>query len=152
MDDIRCQNCGRCTSEIRGKRQGKILCPGCSKYPKIEKIECKCGCGEKIFPYDVDGKIKNEYVKGHHLRKHAGIMIKKDGYWMIHLPSHKYCNNKGYVFYHRIILEYKIGRLMKPEEQTHHINGIKTDNAPDNLLCLTAKEHGKYHSNNIKIQ
>jgi hypothetical protein len=43
---------------------------------------------------------------------------------------------------HVIIMEQKIGRSLRPGEIVHHIDGCRTNNAPDNLyLCRDAKHH-----------
>lgn len=49
---------------------------------------------------------------------------------------------------HRITAE---GRVTEAEE-VHHINGIRTDNRPDNLMPLSASEHRAIHAKlNAKV-
>jgi len=76
----------------------------------------------------------------------GGRKIDKDGYIYIFQPNHPFCNNVGYIFEHRFVIEQKLGRYLEPEERAHHINGIKNDNRIENLqLFINEIEHQKFH-------
>ena len=70
-------------------------------------------------------------------------------YIIIHSPNHPYKNFYGYVYEHRLIVESKIGRYLKSKEVVHHINRIRDDNRPENLMAFKSDrahqlfEHGK---------
>jgi hypothetical protein len=44
---------------------------------------------------------------------------------------------------HRHIMELHIGRALLPNEDVHHINGVKTDNRITNLRLVSHSEHTK---------
>lgn len=46
---------------------------------------------------------------------------------------------------HRVVVEEMLGRPLASEEHVHHINGLKTDNHPDNLQLISASEHARHH-------
>ena len=69
-----------------------------------------------------------------------------DGYIAVYAPDHPFKNKKGYVLEHRLVMEKKIGRYLKPEEVVHHINGNRMNNKVTNLqLFPNNGEHTKDH-------
>jgi len=74
------------------------------------------------------------------------------GYILIWNPDHPYADERGYVFEHRLVSEKILGRYLEPNEVTHHINGIKDDNRPSNLMVYTKIQHMKLHEKLNKIE
>lgn len=47
---------------------------------------------------------------------------------------------------HRVVMERKLGRKLRPGEVVHHIDGDKRNNDPDNLMLFPSiAEHSRYH-------
>ncbi|MEK7464246.1 MAG: HNH endonuclease [Patescibacteria group bacterium] len=81
-----------------------------------------------------------------HWNWNGGRVRDKHGYIYIKSPNHPNRNTLGYVFEHRIVMEKKMGRYLKPSEVVHHLNGIKDDNRIENLkLCSSQSHHIKSH-------
>lgn len=55
--------------------------------------------------------------------------------------------NGEWLLEHRLVVEEKIGRKLRPEEVIHHINEIKEDNRIENLMLFsTNDEHISFHT------
>lgn len=74
-------------------------------------------------------------------------------------PRYKDGNSNGYKMIktengwlpeHRVIMEKKIGRLLKPTEIVHHIDGNKLNNNLDNLVVMTIAKHISLHQKGVK--
>jgi hypothetical protein len=62
--------------------------------------------------------------------------LTEKGYFRYHSSHHR----NRYV--HRVIVEQKLGRQLRKDEDVHHRNGVKTDNRLRNLQILSHTEHG----------
>lgn len=111
---------------------------------------CMCGCGE-LTPVATTSKPFRGYRAGDHVRYIPGHQVKegegnprwkggrwvhKGGYVYVYAPEHPKSNRDGYVYEHRLVMEQTLGRVLTSEERVHHLNGIKTDNRPENLSLL----------------
>jgi len=66
------------------------------------------------------------------------------GYILIKNPTHPEAR-KGYVPEHRLVMEQKIGRLLKNNEYIHHINCDVQDNREENLIIVNRWNHNTIH-------
>ncbi len=110
--------------ELCNYTEEKIKCRAlASKY-------CKICCKGARYKGKLNGNWKGGY-------KYC------NGYKLIYKPEHLNAK-KNYVSEHRYVMEKYLKRLLKQEEQVHHINMIKDDNRIENLrLYSSNSEHIK---------
>ena len=65
------------------------------------------------------------------------------------VPPHPKQNSKGLYPLHRVLMENKIGRILLPGEEIHHIDEDKTNDSIDNLELKTKSEHSRYHQEKL---
>jgi hypothetical protein len=121
---------------------------------------CECGCGERTAIAKTTSRgdyagHPRRYITGHHMRgltgenSHSwtgGRLRNRRGYWLVRLPGHHLANSNGYVYEHRLMWEQAKGRRLRPDEDVHHVDGDPGNNAPENLIALTKRQHRKVHS------
>lgn len=158
-----CQYCGK---EFDYRRITKIYCSkSCAdKYYRKKNKErlqeyfkrlAKCKlCGEFR-----DRKAKSQlcqkcWNKLHNTRQNnnmwnGGIQhkkVKNGTYILVYSPNHPFVINQRYVRKHRLVMENKLSRFLKPTEIVHHMDFNPSNNHIDNLhLFINQKEHTKYH-------
>lgn len=75
----------------------------------------------------------------------------RKGYLVEYHPGHHHADNRGRVFAHIVAYENHTGVTVPDGYVVHHINGIKTDNRPENLMMMTSSEHTAMHNSMRKL-
>jgi hypothetical protein len=90
-------------------------------------------------------EIMSAKFKGKNNPAWKGGQIISRGYVYIYNPKHPSATKDGYVKRARLIMEKQIGRYLHRWEVIHHINGIKNDDRPENLMRFdNHSEHLKF--------
>lgn len=72
--------------------------------------------------------------------------ITEHGYTLIFVgKEHHLADVRGYAYEHRLVMEKKLGRRLKPDELVHHDDENPANNHPDNLFVETRASHIKHH-------
>lgn len=113
---------------------------------------CKCECGNEktVAGYKLtSGRTKScgcLFSKHRQLRE-KGIFAKrteKSGYVSIHYPEHPNSHKSGRLYEHTYVMSEHLGRPLKPNENVHHINGVRDDNRIENLeLWCKSQPYGQ---------
>jgi len=69
-----------------------------------------------------------------------------DGRVYIFQPDHPGSWVTGYVARARLMMENKLGRYLRNNEDVHHINHIVDDDDPENLMVLSRSKHSSLHA------
>ncbi len=91
--------------------------------------------------------IKTEFQKGQRPHNWNGGRYKNKrlGYIFTKCEGHPRAY-KGYVYEHILVAEKKLGRYLSKDERVHHINRIKDDNRPENIIVFGSNiAHIRYH-------
>lgn len=74
-------------------------------------------------------------------------------YILIKKPEHPRAGKyTGYVLEHILVWEQVHNQPVPEGCHIHHLNGIKTDNRPSNLICLTPAKHNEAHRTLLQVR
>lgn len=115
--------------------------------PKL-KLRCKCGKFFYCFPYEIKRNRKYCDITCFNKYRYTHRIIDRRGYILIYEPNHPFAKSTGYVYEHRVIMETRLKRILKNEENIHHLDGNPQNNDIKNLALTDRSNHLKiYHPN-----
>lgn len=92
-------------------------------------------------------------MQGNHYSWRGGRIKDIYGYILIRKPKHPFCKKNGYIKEHRLIIGKYLERYLLPKEVCHHINEIRDDNRPENLMVfVNCGIHRKFHRNPANVK
>jgi hypothetical protein len=136
--------------EMMDKKFPKIIkrCLICNKEFKIKGYRENIAkyCSYECYHFSTRDKI------GERSPSWKGGKVMSSGYIYIKSHTHPFRSKNNYVFEHRLVVEKQIGRYLEPKEKTHHINGIKNDNRPKNLMTFSIESaHQRFHKDPNRV-
>lgn len=157
---------GQFVKGMRSSRNTRVtlMCPVCQTSFDVQqnrlkraqtRICCSMSCaktgipsGRKGIPVPEETKKKisetcKKLVGPKASRWKGGRFYHEDGYVYIYCPDCSTRDSHGYILEHRLVMEKTLGRPLMSEEHVHHINGVKDDNRPENLMVMSNSEHLK---------
>lgn len=109
----------------------------------------KCDDPAKEY-YNRDGIFKGYFPtcgkhprpKGPELHNwNGGWHRERLGYISVLDPRRAHKNGRSrYILEHRLVMEQVLGRELTRDEVVHHINGVRGDNRPENLVVLPSRQ------------
>lgn len=160
-----CEHCGQPVTRLKSADAPRFYCNkacywasssraeaarkvGQLRFPQGSK-EVRCAqCGKTYTRAASTAKVLNFCTRDCQYGYRRGLgksFINASGYVVVGVPaghpgSRPNGANSAQIVEHRKVMQEFLGRELLPEENVHHINGIRTDNRPENLELWTRSQ------------
>ena len=71
--------------------------------------------------------------------------IISNNYMVLYYPDHPNSHTKGYMYYHRLVMENYLDRYLDNDEHVHHLDNNPLNNDIENLELVNHISHAKLH-------
>ncbi len=120
------------------------------KGKRIKNICIICEKEFEVIPAKAHQKLcsnpcRNKHKSINQLAPDGNIQKTSSGYYMIKMKDHPQADKKGYVHYHRYMLEKHLGYVLPKKYHVHHIDENKENNNVSNLVAIDRKAHAYLH-------
>ena len=134
-----------CSLECLNFRVEKA-CQTCGKIMQVKpsRAERTKFCSRECAKKGWAGKSRSpetQFYKGMRGTRWNGGIAHSRGYRLLRRPEHERASPNGYVSEHILVWEQVNGRPLPQDWCVHHLNGIKDDNRPENLVGMPRKNH-----------
>ena len=127
-------------SQTQANQKARHSCIDCGKLISRYGICCSaCNC-RHLWRSGKHTAESNPRGNKHYLWK-GGRYKTFGGYIMVYNPTHHRASSNNYVPEHIFIWEEAHGKPIPDGWIIHHLNGIKHDNRPSNLVALPNNKH-----------
>jgi len=140
---IKCINCQRVFMRTGNRQQ---YCPDCLSvrrknwYDRTHQETCPvCGKPKVAHRGQKSSICRQCYDEKRHTKPNRRKV--KGGYIKAKNFAHPRADARGYVFEHILVWEKEHNKLLPEKWVIHHLNGIKDDNRPVNLVALPEQKH-----------
>lgn len=138
-------NKGLCTGHAQQLRRSGELKPLGWREPKPVVACAHEGCGENAVKRGWCDLHYRQFMRDGQttearLQRRLGRVITPDGYVEVKRPGHSEARKHGWGLEHRIVMSDHLGRPLWPDENVHHINGVRDDNRIENLELWSRRQ------------
>lgn len=132
--------------DIDNEQAKKLYLQGWNTNKIAERFKCRYGTMKnRLIRMGVNVEKRQS---GSNAANWRGGIAHRNGYISVYRPQYHRANMGGYVLEHILVWEEYHKTILPEGWVIHHINGIKNDNRPRNLLALPK---GKHHSQMVLL-